>query len=90
MQGNYSVQKRIGYESHLAPVIEQVDDETVLTPEDVADHLGLSVRQVRRYCESGKMPSYCFGRKYVIYGSDFKEFMKRSKVTPYQNKETLH
>lgn len=60
--------------------IAAITDDALLTPADISDITGLSTRQIRRYCESGQLHTYCFGRKYVIYGIDFKNFMKDSIV----------
>ncbi len=62
--------------------IFELPDEEILNPEDIAVLVGMHVESVRRWCRQGKLPSYCFGNKYIIVGEDFKIFMKRSKVTP--------
>ena len=89
MKNHNYIEEQFGYETELAPPIKAIPDDGVLTPNDVADLIGLSVRQVRRYCESGKIRSYCFGNKYVIYGSDFKEFMTENQVKPSSIREMI-
>lgn len=62
--------------------IFNIPDEEILHPEEIAVLVGMHVESVRRWCRQGKLPSYCFGNKYIIVGEDFKIFMERSKVTP--------
>ncbi|MED3550308.1 helix-turn-helix domain-containing protein [Cytobacillus praedii] len=59
-----------------------VDDFEVLHVEEIAKLTKMHVESVRRWCRSGKLPSYQFGGKFIVTGSDFKTFMKRSKVKP--------
>lgn len=76
---NFDVEKELG----LQPSIEQfevIPDDWVLTPQDVANLIGISAISVRRWCREGRIPSYQFQRKYVITGKDFKDFLKGSKV----------
>jgi hypothetical protein len=69
----------LGLELHE---IFNVEDDAVLHVEDIADMTKMHVESVRRWCRSGKLLSYNFGNKYIVVGSDFKEFMIRSKVKP--------
>ncbi|MBP2241730.1 excisionase family DNA binding protein [Cytobacillus eiseniae] len=78
---------RFGLTPKLPKTLEEIEDGCILTPEDLANYMGLSVRQVRRYCEQGKIRSLCFGRKYVVYGSDFKEFLRKSLIRPSSIRE---
>jgi excisionase family DNA binding protein len=80
MSINYEKEKRMGLTPKLSPFMETIPDDCILTPEELSVYMGLSVRQVRRYCEQGKIPTYCFGRKYIVYGMDFKDFMRKSQV----------
>lgn len=57
-----------------------VDNNQILQPEDVAALVRMHVESVRRWCRQGKLTSYSFGNKYIITGSDFKEFMRNSKT----------
>lgn len=57
-----------------------VPDNTILNPEDISKLLNMHVESVRRWCRQGKLVSYSFGNKYIITGSDFKKFMRNSKV----------
>ncbi|CAM4026867.1 helix-turn-helix domain-containing protein [Paenibacillus alkaliterrae] len=60
--------------------IFDVEDDAVLHVEDIADITKMHVESVRRWCRSGKLQSYNFGNKYIVVGSDFKNFMKQSMV----------
>ena len=60
--------------------IFNVPDEKILHPEDIAAMVNMHVESVRRWCRQGKLASYSFGNKYIIIGSDFKQFMRNSKV----------
>lgn len=60
----------------------QVDDNEVLHVEEIAKLTKMHVESVRRWCRHGKLPSYQFGGKFIVVGSDFKDFMQRSKVKP--------
>jgi excisionase family DNA binding protein len=90
MQKTNQLEEQFGYKPELATPLKEITDDMVMTPNDIADLIGLSVRQIRRYCENGKIKSYCFGSKYVIYGSDFKEFMKQNQVRPRSVKELIN
>lgn len=69
-------------------LIFDVPDEMILHPEDISKLVGMHVESVRRWCREGKLESYCFGNKYIIVGEKFKEFMVRSKVKAYWEKES--
>lgn len=75
---NYGLEKELGLEPNIDKKFEGIPDEWVLTPEIVADLIGMSVVSVRRWCRQGKLTAYKFERKYVITGRDFKIFMKSS------------
>lgn len=84
-KGEIILTKKIDFENRfgISPeinnsFIRSIPDDQLLTPADVSNITGLSARQIRRYCENGQLRSYCFGRKYVIYGVDFKSYMKES------------
>jgi excisionase family DNA binding protein len=62
--------------------IFDVPDDTVLRIEDIAQLTSMHPESVRRWCREGKLSCYCFGKKYIIVGEDFKRFMIQSKVTP--------
>jgi hypothetical protein len=62
--------------------IFNVEDDSVLHVEDIAHITKMHVESVRRWCRSGKLQSYNFGNKYIVVGSDFKNFMKMSMVKP--------
>ena len=80
MELNLKKEERYGLTPNLSPHISNIEDDEPLTPEDIAKITGMSTRTVRRYCENGKLKAYCFNRKYIVYGLDFKEFMKNSIV----------
>lgn len=90
MEMNYEKEVRMGLTPVLNPLIANLEDDCILTPEDMAEYMGLSVRQVRRYCQQGKIKSLCYGRKYVVYGNDFKEFLQKSIVRPESVRGILH
>lgn len=60
--------------------IFEVKDDSVLHVEDIAVLVNMHVESVRRWCRSGKLTSYNFGNKYIVVGSDFKDFMRSAKV----------
>lgn len=64
-----------------------VDDNEVLHVEEIAELTKMHVESVRRWCRQGKLPAYQFGGKYIVVGSDFKEFIHRSKVKPKWRKQ---
>ncbi|MBY3618618.1 helix-turn-helix domain-containing protein [Paenibacillus sp. VTT E-133291] len=85
------LEKRFGLSPNLNnSYIAAIPDDALLTPTDISNVTGLSTRQIRRYCESGQLRTYCFGRKYVIYGVDFKNFMKDSIVRGRTLKELIN
>ncbi|MFS0667194.1 helix-turn-helix domain-containing protein [Peribacillus frigoritolerans] len=90
MELNYEKEKRIGLTPQLNHLIKTIPDANILSPEEIAGYIGMSVRQVRRYCEQGIIKSYCFGRKYIVYGNDFKEFMSNSQVRSASAREVLY
>jgi excisionase family DNA binding protein len=60
--------------------IFNVPDDLIMNPEDISIMVNMHVESVRRWCRNGKLPSYCFGKKYIILGEDFKKFMAEAKV----------
>ncbi|MGX9134969.1 helix-turn-helix domain-containing protein [Rummeliibacillus sp. JY-2-4R] len=60
----------------------EIEDFEILHVEEIAQLTKMHVESVRRWCRSGKLPSYQFGGKFIVTGSDFKDFIKRSKVKP--------
>lgn len=67
---------------HTIHSIFNVPDDSVLHIEDIAELVNMHVESVRRWCRTGKLSSYNFGNKYIVVGSDFKEFMRKSKIKP--------
>ncbi|PLT31975.1 helix-turn-helix domain-containing protein [Bacillus sp. V5-8f] len=59
--------------------IFNVPDDAVLHAEDIAEMVHMHVESVRRWCRKGKLRSYNFGNKYIVVGSDFKDFTRQSK-----------
>ncbi|WP_433743291.1 helix-turn-helix domain-containing protein [Falsibacillus pallidus] len=74
-----NIEKELGFEPCIHPLFTNISDEEPLSPEKISEMLGISKETVRRWCRSGKLENYNFGGKYVIIGSDFKYFMKKSK-----------
>jgi len=62
--------------------IFELQDDTVLHAEDIAELVNMHVESIRRWCRTGKLTSYNFGNKYIVVGSDFKDFMRRAKIKP--------
>lgn len=89
MQLNYENEKRFGFKPELNDNISSIPDDSVLTPDDIGQLIGISPRTARRYCEQGRIPSYCFNRKYIVYGNDFKNFMKKCFVRPGVAKDLI-
>ncbi|WP_253514837.1 helix-turn-helix domain-containing protein [Peribacillus frigoritolerans] len=71
--------KVFGLEPKLNELFCAIPDESVLTPNQIAALLVRSEETIRRWCRKGKLPAYNWGGKYVIMGSDFKEFMIASR-----------
>ena len=76
---NYELNKELGFETNLHPMFEQIEDDRVMSPEEISDLLGLSKETVRRWCRTGKLQNYNFGGKYIIVGSDFKDLLRKTK-----------
>ncbi|MBB3868680.1 helix-turn-helix domain-containing protein [Parageobacillus toebii NBRC 107807] len=76
---NHDIEKELGFRPKLHPMFDNIENNEVLSPEDVANMLKVSNETVRRWCRTGKLPNYSFGGKYVIIGSDFKEFMRNAR-----------
>mgnify|MGYP005829391593 CR=1 FL=1 len=89
MELNYNKEQLLGIAPSLPKHIESIADDEPLIPEDLAEMMGISVRSVRRYCESGKIRAFNYNRKYVVYGSDFKDFMLQSFVRPTDVRDML-
>lgn len=83
----FSLNKQLSGGNKLANLIKKMDarkfvninDNLALHLEEIAEMLGTSTEAVRRWCRNGKLSSYNFGGKYVIMGSDLKDFLNRSK-----------
>jgi len=88
-ESDYQKLKIRGMAPKLNRRFEQLADESTLSPQDVAILVNLSNETVRRWCRSGKLPSYNRGGKYAICTNDFKEFMLRSKQLTHLKKWSL-
>jgi excisionase family DNA binding protein len=84
----HNIEQSFGLEPELHEIF-QVDDEAVLSPEEISEMIGMHVESVRRWCRSGKIDSYCFGGKYIIIGSNFKSFMKKARVKSKATKKII-
>jgi excisionase family DNA binding protein len=74
---DYKKEKELG----LTPKLDEkfnLPDDWVLTPEQIADLVGMSPITVRTWCREGKIEAYQFNRKYIITGKAFKKFMIKS------------
>lgn len=58
---------------------KEIPDDLILNPDDISKMLKMSSETVRRWCRKGNISCYNFGGKYIVLGSDFKEFMINSK-----------
>jgi excisionase family DNA binding protein len=56
--------------------------EELLSLQEAADHLGVSVYTVRRWIKEGKLRAFKPGKEYRIQESDFKEFLAAREVHP--------
>jgi len=54
----------------------------MLTTRDVAERLGVSLRQVQTLIKQGKLPAAKIGRDYVVNESDLKFVQHRPKGRP--------
>ncbi|MEK8130266.1 helix-turn-helix domain-containing protein [Paenibacillus filicis] len=75
----YTTLIELGMNEGINEEFEAIPDKTTLSPSNVAKMLNVSLETVRRWCRQDKIPSYSWGGKYVIKGSDFKEFMRRGR-----------
>jgi excisionase family DNA binding protein len=50
-----------------------------LTPDDIADHLQVSVKTVRRWIGSGDLAVHVVGRQHRIAVEDFEVFVARTR-----------
>lgn len=75
---DYQLENNLGLTPRLNKIFDAIPDEAVLCPEDISELLQRSNETVRRWCRSGKLPSYNFGGKYTIMGNDFKKYMHMS------------
>lgn len=56
------------------PVINEIDDDAILTPQNISNLIGVHEETVRRWCRNGYLKYISpFGR-YKIRGVDFKSF----------------
>lgn len=56
------------------PLLNSIDDDLLLTPNNIANLIGVHEETVRRWCRKGYLKSVSpFGR-YKIQGADFKAF----------------
>jgi len=59
---------------HKFPLLNNIDDDLLLTPKNIANLIGVHEETVRRWCRKGYVKSVSpFGR-YKIQGTDFKAF----------------
>jgi excisionase family DNA binding protein len=56
--------------------------EELLSLQEAADHLGVSVYTVRRWIKEGKLRAFKPGKEYRIQESDFEEFLRVREVRP--------
>jgi len=51
-----------------------------LTPQDVSDHLQVSVYTVRRWIKQGELPAYKVGRLWRIKREDLDRWLEQQRV----------
>ena len=61
---------------------EGTTDTEMLTAEDVAERMGVSVYTVWRWVKSGQLRAYKPGKQYRIRQSDLEEFLRAREVRP--------
>lgn len=86
---NFQLERKLGLQPKLHPLFANIDDDVVLSCEDIAQFLCVHLETVRRWCRSGKLANYNFGGHFIIMGSDFKEFCMRSKSRTKVVKEVI-
>lgn len=52
----------------------------VMTPQEVAQHLQVSVRQVYRWIQDGELPAVRLGRMYRVQADDLQRFLLEHKT----------
>lgn len=50
------------------------------TPEELADHLGVSVKYVRNLCRTGQIPHTKVGQRFWFRREDLLTFLDRTRV----------
>ena len=64
-------------------------DEVMLTTNEVAERLNVSMRRVRALIEAGRLPSMQFGRDHLIKESDLKLVAERKPGRPVKQSEKI-
>lgn len=60
--------------------IPDIDPDSLLTPPEVAQHLGVSARTVQRYANTGEFPNCRKIRSgFIIPGSDVLAYLAKNK-----------
>lgn len=85
----YNLLNELGLENKLSEEFLNIPDSATLRPSFIADTLNVHIETVRRWLRSGKLKSYSFGGKYVIKGSDFKEFLLHSMPLTKVQKDAI-
>ncbi|MGG1263301.1 helix-turn-helix domain-containing protein [Brevibacillus parabrevis] len=83
------MEKELGIAPKLNELFDAIPDECVLHPNDLSELLNLSQETVRRWCRQGKLPAYSWGGKYVILGSDVKDFLMKARNRSSEVKRLL-
>jgi excisionase family DNA binding protein len=52
-----------------------MEQEVIYSPNQIAEHLGVTPATVRKYINSGKLPAYHVGRNLRVSDSDYKKFI---------------
>jgi predicted site-specific integrase-resolvase len=68
------------------PIIQELDDEIILTTKNISRLIGVHEETVRRWCRKGYVKTVSPFGKYKIRGIDFKSFA----IQWYMNKNKKH
>ncbi|SFE91502.1 Helix-turn-helix domain-containing protein [Bacillus sp. OV194] len=85
----YQLEKDLGLTPKIHPIFEEIDDNMVLTPVEISQLIGMHPETVRAWCRNGNLVNYQFKGKYMVIGSDFKNFMRKSMIRGKAKKKFL-
>ena len=71
------------------PVATEQKTAEYMTPQQIAECMGISAKTVIRYIQLGELPAIHLGRRYVIAINDAETWIA-SRSTVFRQKETMH